>query len=1049
MATVHIVAVIVAALAALMVLAVFARWRPSSSALMVQREGFSTASYVSRDNTQSLPGIHAAVNTRAPGSLISSKMYTSDDFSRNRQPFEDDVRASIGKHCTHLHEHASSEHAHTTAVTAYSVNVHCTLPQPRLSPVRARVVFSYVNNRKKFVIITTTTPPLKRLATNARVLTAEIPEIRAHRVNSDISIDSVQIFLADARVTLEPGCHVRIPGGCTRQKRHSYGAAYGSSWLRDTWGERHSNAKNDATACLVKRKRDYNSWCGVDDTEMEWVGTAVAASRSEALLVEAVTVMRHSPGDDTDQGDPDHTFQGLFVPFALFQHTPAIDPLCGQVKNRCGVRQQLAGGLYSRRPVNSSVVMSMGKFKKSATMWATQTRVFRARLTLMGNDGTYPKRLRLLFFTEPKYQSRDMKMADVVALALADGYTLAFNEATRQYEPRCCMVDLDVGGKGVGQLFEFFVNLLAAAGDTLHFIPLLDETDQTLEKDRYAAEVRTGAAARLPSLANLSLHLIPNHPTDQNKEFRALPSAGNSIETAVYLYEQTYALAHPEPSAAAPHTINIPRTLCQKMTPLAWQQRRSTVLDLLHLLCPKEAQTGCTRTNLTSYFCGDGSRGGGERCAPDAEGMAHCIHAGQGLSVQGHFICRTADSAAANASDILVETTVKFKSGDDLTFRIRRNAAVISVLGATASEPDAAAAHSVEIPVIRNSAEVLYCFTIFKGTTSIWVSTNQGAETQNSAALSALRLPPLDHYPPIHGVMHMASPPIDMVACTLYTDIPQLPRDTDLERSDQVAVLLRDVRASAAPHMFQDSMGGANVVMTLNRPVNTKHMALTIVLHTHLLKYTQAREPCSNGVLRFDDRGELVVAAFATVEIVLVLDNPSDRSANCTPSSRHLKLRINGATVAENLLKSAIVHNPTKEKNNYGMVHLLITHPGIRQVNKKYQGRICVQIANTWGDSQGAQETRVVNSVSYDIPSIDYDKVTLNSWCVVNAVQDGRVLPHQCGDDDFTPQYPHASVTTLQDEATQLTQQPDVNLLQRIKQPRSTDEHQYDLGIHS
>merc|ERR1712224_705931 len=62
-----------------------------------------------------------------------------------------------------------------------------------------------------------------------------------------------------------PGCYVKTPTNCPKQ---SFSAP---DYTRDTWGEANRNAAKDKNACLVTRKKEYDSWCGSSDTTMKFV----------------------------------------------------------------------------------------------------------------------------------------------------------------------------------------------------------------------------------------------------------------------------------------------------------------------------------------------------------------------------------------------------------------------------------------------------------------------------------------------------------------------------------------------------------------------------------------------------------------------------------------------------------------------------------------------------------------------------------------------------------------------------------------------------------
>ena len=60
-----------------------------------------------------------------------------------------------------------------------------------------------------------------------------------------------------------PGCWVFTPTGCPGQRNWS-----ATTFRRDSWGERHRNAAKDSRACLITRKREYDSWCRARNTIM-------------------------------------------------------------------------------------------------------------------------------------------------------------------------------------------------------------------------------------------------------------------------------------------------------------------------------------------------------------------------------------------------------------------------------------------------------------------------------------------------------------------------------------------------------------------------------------------------------------------------------------------------------------------------------------------------------------------------------------------------------------------------------------------------------------
>lgn len=62
-----------------------------------------------------------------------------------------------------------------------------------------------------------------------------------------------------------PGCYVWMPNGCAL---HKFDARRG--WKRDAWGEDNINAGQDKAVC-EKRQLNFNTWCGISDTQMLFV----------------------------------------------------------------------------------------------------------------------------------------------------------------------------------------------------------------------------------------------------------------------------------------------------------------------------------------------------------------------------------------------------------------------------------------------------------------------------------------------------------------------------------------------------------------------------------------------------------------------------------------------------------------------------------------------------------------------------------------------------------------------------------------------------------
>lgn len=80
--------------------------------------------------------------------------------------------------------------------------------------------------------------------------------------------DTKTLFLHPKPETPEyPGCYVWMQNGCAL---HKFDARKG--WKRDAWGEDNGSAGQDKAVC-EKRKFSFNTWCGIGDTQMLFVGS--------------------------------------------------------------------------------------------------------------------------------------------------------------------------------------------------------------------------------------------------------------------------------------------------------------------------------------------------------------------------------------------------------------------------------------------------------------------------------------------------------------------------------------------------------------------------------------------------------------------------------------------------------------------------------------------------------------------------------------------------------------------------------------------------------
>jgi hypothetical protein len=95
----------------------------------------------------------------------------------------------------------------------------------------------------------------------------EACEARQKDYNTWCEIADAQIVF-NKRAPHAPGCWVKTPTGCPKQNWEA------KEWTQDAWGEEHRNAAGDKDACVVTRKSDYNTWCGVTDVEVEFVPQA-------------------------------------------------------------------------------------------------------------------------------------------------------------------------------------------------------------------------------------------------------------------------------------------------------------------------------------------------------------------------------------------------------------------------------------------------------------------------------------------------------------------------------------------------------------------------------------------------------------------------------------------------------------------------------------------------------------------------------------------------------------------------------------------------------
>jgi len=90
--------------------------------------------------------------------------------------------------------------------------------------------------------------------------------------NTGLFFSCPEVRKANVPVPTAAGCHILAPSGCPKNPGSLHGV---TNWGRDSWGERNRGSGKNEDVCLINRKRDWNSWCGVSDIQMHFVGVPI------------------------------------------------------------------------------------------------------------------------------------------------------------------------------------------------------------------------------------------------------------------------------------------------------------------------------------------------------------------------------------------------------------------------------------------------------------------------------------------------------------------------------------------------------------------------------------------------------------------------------------------------------------------------------------------------------------------------------------------------------------------------------------------------------
>lgn len=705
--------------------------------------------------------------------------------------------------------------------------------------------------------------------------------------------------------------------------------------------------------------RDVCSEITVLDVQLFTTQTA------QAILVEAVTVSQHNKHDDDDT--PTKLVQGLIVPFAVYAAGNNVDPMCGRSSaTQCRLRNTGdGGGLVAQRPVGAVLRIPMAPLDADQSI-ALPTRVFRGRLTLFDDAKEYPSKLRLVVYsqpaevrttedgtsrrtaTEPAMNSLAKILGKKGAIAFIDEYKADGDAAAaRQAAARCSVVDLSLQDQdGAGRVYTFYITLAVGYNDNLEIICFDDN-----------------AASSSQPLSSVRLELLPLFPGHTRPELRVLTMKKSYNIGVAYPLD-----IDAQPIDAQP--IDVPVALGTSMLPIVRQQHMGTVLDLLHIDCRDGdvSSTGCSPPSTLQQLCG----------------MAGTIRTGSGMCMHGHFVC-TADAARATASELVTTTLVGSERSMDVQYKISATTATLKIGDTVVNS----------MPLFKSNAgrvsagmEIVYHFCVFQDTTRIWVSTriDDKSDLPLNGGLD------VSAFSVIQRVMHETSPDVAMQACKLYTDTAQLTPFTTLQRRDHVPVQIADVRAMAIPFGMLEKMVKtrglsqaipSHVMMRLTRPVPIKHLTLTVVLHSFLLRLIHILTTCKYGTAKFDENGELVLAACGSVKIMLRHPEPD----SCAATSKWtLLLRVDDY-VFKNPSDAILFRGSLRDKDAFYFIRLIVTHPGTRAADDKYHGSVCVRVEG--------KETKTV-AYHFNARPDTIDHVQLHSLGVVSSRMDGRALPHLC-----------------------------------------------------
>ena len=591
-----------------------------------------------------------------------------------------------------------------------------------------------------------------------------------------------------------------------------------------------------------------------------------AMSLTTPLLVESVTITKEArapkmgqddgcnseriDSDDTDgekhTAQKTTTYQGLMTPFALY--TP------GETLNAWN-------GIWEKRPMAASFVIGMSNSEFQNTyIYNVQTRVFRGKLTLLGEDQKYPDKLRLVFLC-----TSSSNPFPTSAALTKNTFNWSDPKIMHEYRPRTCTVDIDVRKRGMGAVYEFHISLASTDSDILVMYPFCDDP----------------ARKNLPEIL---LQFTPLSATDKVTHMPVLPKSGEN-EWKNYKYGPN--------GQILPFDYNSMQSsaLCSVIHIPAWLSRRSTVIDFL-----MHQKTGSAETVINGVGC-----------------------AGKGFCMYGKCVVNT--SALSSSPETLVKVDLQFVTGRTIEFHLTRQKARILLGqdgqdGQETQQREELCSITTSGRSIGASTEIIYAFTIYENEAIIMVSAFGSTHARKQFNTGLLRLKDHANYPEIVRAQYHTYDAVDAQSCNLCTELQGTLNKNDFHRSDKIAVLEQDVRGCAAP-LFH-SWRLKNLRVHLTKSVRIRHMSLVLFLHTWLLRYIHVYARHQNAA----PSNDIIIASYGSINIrfknsQLVLVIPNRNKDVVLVKENYIKN-------TDAMLQISITHPGKLIESNYYEGHLCI-----------------------------------------------------------------------------------------------------------------------------